>query len=232
MTHHSLACLQSSTEERPRGHANARPLTSGELTQETLLHTAATYERMVRAAEEMEKTRVPDRSLPRAGRGITDVMPPGSPSLKWVASLSLFTFVVTVDNIIDYDANFAFVRHVLSMDTTFPDDTLRWRAITEPTFWHVFYALIIFGEGMTCLAFALAASQMAHALRSSPPIFDAAKRHVHTGALIGFIVWFTRVHGDWRGVVCDVAIADLERPASSISFLCNATSSAHLRRPA
>jgi|HubBroStandDraft_6_1064221.scaffolds.fasta_scaffold395605_2 hypothetical protein len=34
-------------------------LTSGELTRETLLHTAATYERMVRAAEEMEKTRVP-----------------------------------------------------------------------------------------------------------------------------------------------------------------------------
>jgi predicted small integral membrane protein len=128
------------------------------------------------------------------------MMPARLAKLGMVASLALFTFVVTVDNIIDYDANFAFVRHVLSMDTTFPDDTLRWRAITEPTFWHVFYALIIFGEGMTCLAFALAASQMAHALRSSPPIFDAPKRHVHTGALIGFIVWFTGfmvIGGEW-----------------------------------
>ena len=37
-----------------------------------------------------------------------------------VASLVLFTFIVTLDNIIDYGANFTFVRHVLSMDTTFP----------------------------------------------------------------------------------------------------------------
>ena len=73
-------------------------------------------------------------------------MPARLAKVGMVASLALFTFVVTVDNIIDYDANFAFVRHVLSMDTTFPDDTLRWRAITEPTLWHVFYALIIFGE--------------------------------------------------------------------------------------
>ena len=33
-------------------------LTSEELTKETLLQTAATYERMARAAEEMDKTRV------------------------------------------------------------------------------------------------------------------------------------------------------------------------------
>jgi predicted small integral membrane protein len=128
------------------------------------------------------------------------MMPARLAKVGMVASLALFTFVVTMDNIIDYDANFSFVRHVLSMDTTFLDDTLRWRAITEPTLWHVFYALIILGEGLTCSALALAALQMARALRSSPPIFKAAKRHVHTGALIGFAVWFTGfmvIGGEW-----------------------------------
>jgi predicted small integral membrane protein len=37
-----------------------------------------------------------------------------------VASLALFALLVTFDNLTDYDTNYAFVRHVLSMDTTFP----------------------------------------------------------------------------------------------------------------
>ena len=36
-----------------------------------------------------------------------------------VASLALFAFLVTFDNLTDYDTNFEFVRHVLSMDTIF-----------------------------------------------------------------------------------------------------------------
>ncbi len=37
-----------------------------------------------------------------------------------VASLALFALLVTFDNLTDYDTNYAFVSHVLSMDTTFP----------------------------------------------------------------------------------------------------------------
>ena len=67
------------------------------------------------------------------------MMPARLAKLGMVASFALFGFVVTLDNIIDYGANFTFVHHVLSMDTTFPDDTLRLAPITEPTLWHVFY---------------------------------------------------------------------------------------------
>jgi Predicted small integral membrane protein (DUF2165) len=35
-----------------------------------------------------------------------------------VASLALFALLVTFDNLTDYDTNYAFVQHVLSMDTT------------------------------------------------------------------------------------------------------------------
>lgn len=117
-----------------------------------------------------------------------------------VASLVLFTFIVTLNNILDYGANFTFVQHVLSMDTTFPDDPLRWRAITTPTLWHIAYALIIFGEGLTCLGLSLGVFQMARALHGPAPIFNAAKRQVHTGALMGFTVWFTGfmvIGGEW-----------------------------------
>ena len=39
--------------------------------------------------------------------------------LLMVAGLAAFALIVTFDNIIDHDTNFQFVRHVLSMDTTF-----------------------------------------------------------------------------------------------------------------
>ena len=51
-----------------------------------------------------------------------------------VAALAAFAFLVTYDNLVDYGSNYQFVQHVLSMDTTFPDNTLRDRAITNPSF--------------------------------------------------------------------------------------------------
>ncbi len=42
-----------------------------------------------------------------------------------VAALAAFAFLVAYDNIVDYGANYEFVRHVLSMDTVFPDDALK-----------------------------------------------------------------------------------------------------------
>ena len=44
-----------------------------------------------------------------------------------VASLALFALLVTFDNLTDYETNYAFVRHVLSMDTTFPGNGLLYR---------------------------------------------------------------------------------------------------------
>lgn len=50
-----------------------------------------------------------------------------------VLSVGLWGVLVAADNLLDYDSNWQFVRHVLSMDTVFPDNRLRYRAITDPT---------------------------------------------------------------------------------------------------
>ena len=39
--------------------------------------------------------------------------------LVMVGSLAVFALLAAADNVIDYDTNFEFVGHVLSMDTTF-----------------------------------------------------------------------------------------------------------------
>jgi predicted small integral membrane protein len=117
-----------------------------------------------------------------------------------VASLAVFAFLVTFGNITDYDSNFEFVRHILSMDTTFPGNALMYRSITAPALWHAGYWLIILGEGLTCVAFTMGAVTLAMRLSQPGPLFNQGKRWVAIGATLGFLVWctgFLVVGGEW-----------------------------------
>jgi predicted small integral membrane protein len=117
-----------------------------------------------------------------------------------IGCLALFALLVAFDNVIDYDTNYAFVRHVLSMDTTFPGNGLLYRRITSPALWNAGYALIIAGEGLTGLALGLAAVSLGRHLRAGGAPFDHAMRFVSIGAGLGFVVWFFGfmvVGGEW-----------------------------------
>jgi predicted small integral membrane protein len=117
-----------------------------------------------------------------------------------VGSLAIFAFVVAFDNLTDFDTNFEFVRHVLSMDTTHQGNALLYRRVTSPALWTAAYALIILGEGLTSLAFAVAAGVLLRDLRSDAARFNRAKRFVYVGAAFGFVVWFFGfmvVGGEW-----------------------------------
>jgi len=87
-----------------------------------------------------------------------------------VAALAAFAFLVTYDNLVDYGSNYQFVQHVLSMDTTFPDNTLRDRAITNPSLWRAAYATIIAAEGLTCLLLTVGAIALVLAPPPTPSI--------------------------------------------------------------
>ena len=114
--------------------------------------------------------------------------------------LGLFGLLVGIDNILDYGTNFEFVRHVLSMDTTFPHNALLWRAITSDSIHHVAYALLIaseIGVGLLCIAGAwrLFARRFA-----TPAEFNAAKSLAIAGLAAGFGLYFFGflvVGGEW-----------------------------------
>jgi predicted small integral membrane protein len=117
-----------------------------------------------------------------------------------VASMALFALLVAYDNVVDYGSNYAFVRHTLSMDTTFRDDALKARAITTPALWTLAYWLIIATEAAVGLLLAGGAFRLAAALRAEGRRFNAAKRLVALGAGLGFLLWFTGfmvVGGEW-----------------------------------
>ena len=117
-----------------------------------------------------------------------------------VGSLALFAGLVTFDNLIDYETNYAFVRHVLSMDTTLPGNALMHRSIASPSLWRAAYALIIAGEGATALGFAAGATFLLRHLRSQTACFNRAKGLTAVAAGLGFLVWFFGfmvIGGEW-----------------------------------
>ncbi len=76
-----------------------------------------------------------------------------------VACNALYIGLVAFGNITDYGTNYAFVQHVLSMDTTNfgaavgteLDPDIMWRAITDPVLWNVAYIGIIVWETLAAL---------------------------------------------------------------------------------
>ena len=101
-----------------------------------------------------------------------------------VASTALLALLVAYNNVSDYGSNYEFVRHTLSMDTTFPGNALKGRAITSPAVWTLGY---------------WAAWRLMRAWRM-PTAFNAAKQYVVIGVGLGFLLWFTGfmvVGGEW-----------------------------------
>jgi len=92
-----------------------------------------------------------------------------------VAAIALFASLVTFGNLTDYNTNWAFVQHVLSMDTIYPFSTIKYRAITDPPLQHAAYAVIIAAEGVIAVLCWVGAVQLARYLRADARAFNAAK---------------------------------------------------------
>jgi predicted small integral membrane protein len=110
--------------------------------------------------------------------------------IAMIAALAAFAFIVTYDNVVDYGSNYDFVWHVLSMDTTFPNNALMHRAITDNRVWAAAYAAIIAVEGLTCLLLMIGALALLARLKVPAERFNRAKVWAVAGLTVGFGLWF------------------------------------------
>jgi predicted small integral membrane protein len=120
-----------------------------------------------------------------------------------VAGVALLVSLVAFGNITDYETNFAFVQHVLMMDTIFPNATIRYRAITSPPLHHAAYLLIIAVEVVTAVLCWFGALSLAWHLRDTVEGFCRAKRTAVAGLTLGFLLWqvgFIAIGGEWFGM--------------------------------
>ena len=117
-----------------------------------------------------------------------------------VLILASFSSMVAINNLTDYWSNFEFVRHVLSMDTTLPDNQAMYRSIHSVWVWHAAYALIILGELLTAVMLARGGVALWKARYSRGNDFHRTKGIAILGLTAGFTVWlfgFMVVGGEW-----------------------------------
>jgi predicted small integral membrane protein len=107
-----------------------------------------------------------------------------------IAALAAYAIIATYDNMVDYGSNYEFVRHVLSMDTTFPGNALMHRAITDKGIWTEAYGLIIATEGLTAALLVIGVSALLVRLTAPAAIFNRAKVWAVAGMTVGFGLWF------------------------------------------
>jgi predicted small integral membrane protein len=108
--------------------------------------------------------------------------------------LALYIALVALGNITDFGTNQSYVRHVLSMDTTFKDDDLMWRAVTSTALQDTAYVLIIVWESAAALLLVWGTSLWARGRD------EAARRWSTYGLLMLMLLFgggFIAIGGEW-----------------------------------
>jgi predicted small integral membrane protein len=117
-----------------------------------------------------------------------------------LAAIGFYYALVVFNNVTDFDSNYQFVRHVLSMDSTFPGNRGMWRAVPSPTIHLAFYLGIITWEIVTTILLGWGVVRMARVRRSSARAFNDAKRIGLIGLMLSMLMWlvaFLSIGGEW-----------------------------------
>src|SRR4051794_38581009 len=136
--------------------------------------------------------------MPERSRGAASVIVVRVCKVALVAAVALFFTCVAFGNITDYDSNWQFVQHVLSMDTTFPNSKLHWRAVTDSGLQHAAYWLIIGTQAATAVLLWLGTLSFFANIGTAE--FARARASAVAGLTAGlllYILGFVTVRGEW-----------------------------------
>lgn len=107
-----------------------------------------------------------------------------------ITMVGLYALMVFLGNVLDYNSNYEYVKHVLSMDTTFEGNALMWRAITDSTLHTLAYWGIILVEAAIAALALFSGAKMFLSLKAKPAVFTAAKSFGIYALLLSFLLWF------------------------------------------
>jgi predicted small integral membrane protein len=117
-----------------------------------------------------------------------------------LAGIALFYTLVVFNNLTDFGSNYEFVRHTLTMDTTFPGNHGMGRAIHSPAIHLAFYLGIIAWEIATAILLWWGALKLLRVVRRPASAFNAAKGVAVAALALSLLMWlvaFLAVGGEW-----------------------------------
>lgn len=120
--------------------------------------------------------------------------------LLLLAGIALDYTLVVVNNLSDFQSNYEYVHHVLSMDSTFPGNHAMWRAIADPRMHLLFYWTIIVWEFATGVLAWWGFVCLVRAFRGPANAFNTAKRIPVAALSLSLLMWlvaFVDVGGEW-----------------------------------
>ena len=106
-----------------------------------------------------------------------------------VLLLAAYLSLAAFGNLTDYDSNFAFVAHVMSMDTTFEGNRGMWRAVESPVLHHVSFVSIIVAQAAASLMCWVGGLRLVFRLDSAED-FHRAKGAAIAGVGLSLLIWF------------------------------------------
>ena len=120
--------------------------------------------------------------------------------LLLLAGIALLYTLIVFNNLTDFDANYEFVRHVVSMDTTGAGNHGMWRAMSSPAIFLAFYWSIIAWEIVTTILLWSGVIVLLRALRLPALEFNTVKRVPILALTLSLLMWliaFLTIGGEW-----------------------------------
>jgi predicted small integral membrane protein len=117
-----------------------------------------------------------------------------------VLAVALYYTLLVLNNTTDYNSNFQFIRHVLMMDSTFPNNSAMWRAVNSRAIHTLFYITIIAWESLTMILFWWGGIKLARNLKAPAATFHQAKNIAIVGLNLSLLMWFIAfltIGGEW-----------------------------------
>ncbi|HVZ57760.1 MAG TPA: DUF2165 domain-containing protein [Chitinophagaceae bacterium] len=139
-----------------------------------------------------------------------------------VGAIGLLAALIAFGNLTDYGSNYAFVSHVLAMDTTFPASQVHYRSIHSPWVYHTAYGVIILAEAAMAGCCLRGSWDLVRALRAGAAAFHQAKRWGVAGILLGILIWFVGfevIGGEWFAMWQSASWNGLGAAERVLSFL-------------
>ncbi len=118
-------------------------------------------------------------------------------------STGIYGIIVVFGNLTAYQTNYDFIRHVMTMDTTYPDNAMKYRAIHSSRIHKITYSFIIFIETLIAIFCTKGGIDMLRNLDADAETFHESKRSGITGMLLGLLLWFfsfQAIAGEWFGM--------------------------------
>jgi predicted small integral membrane protein len=117
-----------------------------------------------------------------------------------VLGVALYTTLIVFNNLSDYGSNYEFVRHVLMMNSAFPNNHAMWRAINSPAWHTAFYWMIIVWEATSMILCWWGGIGMAVSLNKVLAQFRRAESIAIIGLTVNLMIWlvaFLVIGGEW-----------------------------------